>query len=361
MKEPDWISAPATQVASAPLWHPLEKMLYWSDAATGCLYRYSPLTNVSETVLSDGRPVGAMTLQADGSILLFRDAANVVVFRNNAIEDTIINSISDFRQTRFAAAAADPSGRIICAVFSDSRHTGRLLLLDRNGRLSLLEDGFGVPAGLAFSANGSLLFFNDSHSTHLSTWVYPYNTSLENPLASHRSLFHACFDDPPSFPGAPAGIVTTTDGSVWIARRDGAILVRHSPDGSFAEKVRIKARKPMGLCFGGDDFSNLYISTSSAHRKAVEGPHAGDLAVLRNISPGASPFVSKILLPDELPDDPPSEEIDNAPEVPDDPPSPTPPQQGFGDETPASFHPSSPSDSLPSPSTPSSPSGFISL
>ncbi len=293
-----WLSAPSSQVASSPVWHPEEKSLYWSDIVACKLYKYDPSTGVTETVLDDGRPTGAIVLQANGSLLLLRDGANIVTFKNGEITGTVINAISDYKQTRFSAACADSSGRVVCAVISDVRHPARLLLLDRSGKLSLIEDDFGIPAGLAFSPDGSSLYFDDSHGTHLSTWRYPYEAEAENPFTHARTLFHACFDDGNTYPGAPAGIAAMEDGSLWIARRDGAMFVHHNEDGKILNSFRIPIRKPTGLCFAGDDLTDAYVTTSSAHRKTLEGIHAGDLALVRGLGKGAKPFVSKIILDD---------------------------------------------------------------
>lgn len=301
MKEPVWITTPPLQVAAQPLWHPVEKRLYFSDVVLGKFFRYNPADGSSETLLADGRPIGAMVLQADGSILLFRDSANVVSFKDGKIEDTVIFAISDYKQTRYAAAAADPFGRIVCAVISDSRHTGRLLLLDRNRRLTLIDDGFGVPAGIAFSKDGKTLYFSDSHGTHKTIWQYSYSSPDVRDISKSGRVFHSCLDDGIAWPGAPAGLAALDDGSLLVAKRDGAMVVRYDVGGNPVSSVRISVRKPTGLCFGGDEMKDLFITTSSGHRKQLEGLHSGELAVIGGCEKGVCSFLSKIGLPDEIP------------------------------------------------------------
>ncbi len=318
MKEIEWISGAAVAAASAPLWHPVEKRVYWSDVAGCRLYRCDPATGTVETVLDDGRPVGAMTLQADGALLLFRDQANVVVFRDGAIDATVINGIADYRQTVFASAVAGPSGNVICSVLSDSHHTGRLLSLDRTGKLTLVADGFGIPSGLAFLPDGSAFLFNDAHQTHVVTWRFGYGVADESPAVLDRAVFHACFDDGDAFPGAPAGLALASDGSVLIARHGGAMIVRHAADGSVAEGVRLPVRRPLGLCFGGEGLADIFVTTSGGHRKQFDGLHAGELAVLRGGDfRGVAPFVSRIMLSDDaaMPEAAASAETAPAPEA----------------------------------------------
>lgn len=288
----EWpVSLPA-RTGAMPLWHPGEKCLYWCDPAGGELYRFNPADG-SNTLCFADRPIGAMTLQADGSLLLFRDQANVVVCRDGAIAETVISSISDFRLTQFASAAADSRGRVLCSALSDSRHTGRLLRLDTDGRLEPVADGFGIPAAMAFDETGTRLYFNDAHSTHLLTWLYDYDP--ETGALGDRRPFYRVLDEDSDASGAPMGLALDADDNLWIARWGGSRIVRHAPDGALAASEHLDVRKPFGLAFGGDDLADIYITTAGGHRRSLEGLHAGDLARMRiDGVRGRLPFRSRI-------------------------------------------------------------------
>lgn len=290
----EWpVSLPA-RTGAMPLWHPDEHRLYWCDPSGGNLYRFNPDDGTNELCFAD-RPIGAMTLQEDGSLLLFRDQANVVVFKNNEITDTIISSIADFKLTQFASAAADSKGRVICSVLSDSKHTGRLLVLDTDGKLELIEDGFGIPGAMAFDATGTRFFFNDAHSTHLVTWRYDYDA--ETGKLSERRPFYNVLDEDNDSSGAPMGLAVDSDEGIWITRWGGSCVVRHAPDGTVASNEHITVKKPFGIAFGGDELSDIYITTAGGHRRSIEGLHAGDLARMRTDDvKGILPFRSKILI-----------------------------------------------------------------
>ena len=122
MAEIDWFPEAAAKFPSSPVWHGDEGALYWSDIDACRLYRLRPADGAVETVLDDGRPVGALVPQADGSLLLFRDRGNVVAFRDGGIAETVVPDIADFRKTRYASAAADaaPSDTIWSDVIGTS-------------------------------------------------------------------------------------------------------------------------------------------------------------------------------------------------------------------------------------------------
>lgn len=273
----DWPVAPAVRSGTTPLWHPGERVLYWSDPEAGALHRYNPADGADTCCLSD-HSVGAMVLQEDGSLLLFREQANVVVFRGGAILGTVIQSIADFRLCRFASAAAAPDGSVFCSVVSDSHHLARLLHLDRSGHLTLVEDGFGVPGALAFDVSGKFLFFCDAHSTHLAIWRYEYEA--DSGELKNRTLYYTGIGDERST-GAPMGLAADAAGGLWVSRWGGSALVHHSPEGAIDATVPLPVRTPVGLAFGGEDLSSLFVTTGGGHLRQLDGLHAGDIARLR--------------------------------------------------------------------------------
>lgn len=304
MADFSWISAAPTEAGATPLWHPGERRLYWGDAATGRLCRLNPADGAVETLLGSGRPIGAMTLQGDGSLLLFRDGGAVDVFRDGRIDGSATAAAHEFRLTRFSAAAAAPDGRVVCAMLADLHHPGRLFLLGRDGRLSPIADGFASPGGLAFAADGKSFLLSDSHPTRRVILRFAYDASAKNPCTELPAIFRECIEDARDWPGRPVGLALAADGSLWTARCDAATAIRHDADGVPVEQLRLKVRRPVGLCFGGDALADLYITSSGAHRRAFEGLHAGDVICARGLPVGgARPFRSLVGLPDPPPEE----------------------------------------------------------
>ncbi len=288
----EWPVCLAARAGAMPLWHPGAQCLYWCDPSGGDLFRFNPADGSNTLCLSD-RPIGAMVLQADGSLLLFRDQANVIVCRDDALAEPVITAISDFRLAQFASAAADSHGRVICSVLSDSHHTGRLLRLDTDGKLETIADGFGIPGAVAFDETGTRLYLNDAHSTHLVTWRYDYDP--ETGMLGERRPFYRVLDEDSDESGAPMGLALDADDNIWITRWGGSRIVCHAPDGTLSSFERLPVRKPFGIAFGGDDLTDIYITTAGGHRRSIEGLHAGDLARIRiDGVKGRLPFRSRI-------------------------------------------------------------------
>jgi sugar lactone lactonase YvrE len=276
MHKIEWVADLPIPVGTAPLWHAAEQRLYWSDFEGGILYSLDPATGEVEKCLEDGRPIGGITVQADGSLLLFRDQANIVVWQDGRIVSTVIQGIADFRKTEFTGAVAAPCGRVFCATRSDMNHPGRLFCLDLNGRLNLVADVFAIPAGMGFSPDNRFFYFNDAHSTRLMTWRLEYDPSdgsLTNRVPFRES---GALDDP----GAPMGLTVDATGHLWIARWGGSALMRYDADGALVDKIPLPVKKPQCLCFGGPQLDSLFVTTSGGHRRQIEGLRAGGIACI---------------------------------------------------------------------------------
>jgi sugar lactone lactonase YvrE len=291
MNTPEPVADIPCRRGDVPLWHPEEKRLYWSDVAAGRLYRLDPASGIHE-LCHEGRPVGGMTLQADGSLLLFRDQGNIVVWREGRIAETIVHGLAELRHTRFTAAAADPCGRVFCGTLSGRRRVAGFHRLDLSGRLTLLCDICGTPAGVGFAAGARALLLNDVHASRNVTWIFDYDAD-EGTLSNRRVFRDGSLADDP---GCPAGLALDSEGGVWTARWNGGTLLRHEPSaGGIAARVPLPVRRPTALCFGGENLADLFVATAGGHRRPADGVQAGALFRLRGLPcRGLPPHVSRL-------------------------------------------------------------------
>jgi len=81
---------------------------------------------------------------------------------------------------------------------------------------------------------------------------------------------------------------------VWSARWDGGCLVRYAPDGTEDRRISFPARKISSVTFGGEDITDIYITTAGGTNKKTEGSGAGGLFRLNLGIRGAPEFPSRI-------------------------------------------------------------------
>jgi len=284
--KPELIADYNCQVGEGPLWHPDEKRLYWVDIPNGRLFRYDPVTGQHE-MCYEGRPIGGFTIQADGALLLFQDKGTVTLWRDGEME-TLIEDIPAERETRFNDVIADPAGRVFCGTMPTPERSGRLYRLDPDGTLTEVVDGVGVSNGLGFTPNRKQMYYTDT-TKHV-IYLFDYD-EVSGEISNRRDFVRV-----PQVEGEghPDGMTVDAEGYVWGARWDGGCLVRYAPDGAEVQRVTFPAKKVSCPTFGGEDYTDIYITTANIQGKEIEGPGAGALFRVNLGIKGVPEFRSKI-------------------------------------------------------------------
>ena len=77
--------------------------------------------------------------------------------------------------------------------------------------------------------------------------------------------------------------------------------MRLLPDGGIDERILLPTRKASSLTFGGNDYTDIYITTAGGNTIEADGDLAGSLFRVRATRPGVPEFFSRILLPNSNP------------------------------------------------------------
>jgi D-xylonolactonase len=84
------------------------------------------------------------------------------------------------------------------------------------------------------------------------------------------------------------------EGCVWSARWGGSRIVRYAPDGRETLRVTFPAKQVSSLTFGGEDYTDIYVTTAGGDNKPQNGPGAGGLYRVNLGIRGVPEFTSKI-------------------------------------------------------------------
>lgn len=267
-----------------PLWHPGEKRVYWVDISNGRMFRYDPASGKHEQFY-EGEVVGGFTIQADGALLLFMAKGAIKLWRDGELT-TLIDEIPDERDSRFNDVIADPVGRVFCGTMPGKDRLGRLYRLDTDGTLTQLLDGIGTSNGMGFTPDRKQMYYTDSPKFELYRFDYEQVTGA---LTNQR-----VFVKSPENGGFPDGMTVDAEGYVWSARWDGGCLVRFTPDGVEERRIQFPAKKVSSVVFGGEDYTDIYVTTAGGDKKATDGPGAGALFRLNLGIRGVPEFPSRI-------------------------------------------------------------------
>jgi sugar lactone lactonase YvrE len=268
-----------------PLWHPMERRLYWTDIPRGELYRLDPADGKWERCYS-GEPVGGFTLQADGALLLFMARGAIARWQAGRLE--YLRRETDGEQdSRFNDVIADPRGRVFCGTMKTPARKGRLYRLDTDGSLHLVLDGVSVPNGMGFTPDRKRMYWTDSDLRRISLSDYDEETGA----ISHPRVWLEI----PESRGKPDGLTVDSEGYVWSACWNGSALYRYSPDAMEVDRIEFPAKKVSSVSFGGNDYEDLFVTTAlTSGTRESEGAGAGALFRLRPGVRGVPEFFSRV-------------------------------------------------------------------
>jgi len=272
------------KVGEGPLWHPLEKKLYWLDIPEGIIYRYDPETGMVEEVYR-GDIIGGFTIQEDGSLLLFMEKGAVKLWKDNKLI-TLIAEFPALEGTRFNDVIADPAGRVFCGTMPDEGGEAYLYRLDTDGTLTLIFDGAGLSNGMGFTPDKKQMYYTDSKKGE----IYIFDFNVEDGSLSNRRLFLKVEEEGIE----PDGLTVDAEGYVWSARWNGSCIKRFAPDGKEVLEVIFPARKITCMTFAGVDYQDIYITSATVDKMSEEETGAGALFRLNTGIQGLPEHLSRI-------------------------------------------------------------------
>ncbi len=253
-----------------PLWNTGEQALYWTDLARQRLYRYRWPSAQSELV-SERLQVSAFA---------FNDPGGLIVTNVRGIwswdlrsEPVLLASEAEGRRCCLNDCIADSEGRVYSGSYLRIPDTGEfqsgagsLFCVDNNGAVRVVDDGFQLSNGLAFSPDCSTLYFVDSAQRRI--YAYDWNRA-DGSLHRRRVLVQVPMEE-----GFPDGLTVDADGFLWCAHWFGGCLIRYDPEGKEERRVPIPASQTSSVAFGGPELSDLFV-TSAAHADSLQHAPTG--------------------------------------------------------------------------------------
>ena len=281
---PEMIADYQCETGEGPLWHPMEKQVYWSDIPQGRIFRLNPFSRRHEQIY-DSRVVGGFTIQMDGSLLLFLDKGTIAIWQDGRMQ-LVIDQINMEVNNRFNDVIADPAGRVFCGTMPTETKASTLYCVDIDGSLKVVLEGIGLSNGMGFTPDLKQMYFTDS----LARTIYIFDYDIDSGDLTNQRVFVETPDDG----SMPDGMTVDAEGYVWSARWDGSSLYRYNPDGQQVNQIRFPAKKVSSVIFGGTDLTDIYVTTAGGGNKREEGPGAGGLFHMNMGVKGKPEFLSRV-------------------------------------------------------------------
>lgn len=149
-----------------------------------------------------------------------------------------------------------------------------------DGHITRQEGGYAVSNGLAWSADGRIMYHSDSTAGIIETWDFEPATGARS---NRRILATLANED-----GRPDGAATDIDGNYWSAGPSAGCINCFAPDGRLLRKWPFPVPGPTMPCFA-DDW--LYVTSLREGKSAevlAQFPALGGLFRARAPAKGAA-------------------------------------------------------------------------
>jgi len=253
---------PGCSLGEGPIWDVQSQQLYWVDILESRIYRYAPADG-STSSWTTSEPVGFVFAVRDGELLAgFKSGLHRVALHiDGSVSASRFDRVDDHRDdVRFNDATRDAEGRIWACTLGGSaeRPRGAYYRYDAELNRRTVDAGYLVANGPALSPDGRLLYTVET-SGHCGRrqGVYVSRLTRSGDLEEQRLLIG--WD---AYDSSPDGIVTDSDGNLWLGEFHGNVLRRFSPEGEQTAAVPLTAWNVTKPAFGGERGDLIYVTSA---------------------------------------------------------------------------------------------------
>jgi sugar lactone lactonase YvrE len=267
------------ELGEGPVWDAAEACLSFVDVHRQTVHRFDPVADAlaSQEV---GQAVGSAIPRLGGGLVLgLADGIHLAQWGESKTRLIMPIPGADDPTVQLNDAKCDPRGRLWAGTRATDFRPGvsTLYRFGPQGAVPVVVN-CALANGMGWSPVGDLMYLVDSRARIIAAFDYDIDVCE---LSGRRTWM-----DVPAAVGYADGMAVDADGGVWVAMYLGSAVHRYDPDGSLTEVIKLPVRKVTSVCFGGQDLTDLYITTARAGLTAnelIEQPHAGDVFVV----PGA--------------------------------------------------------------------------
>jgi sugar lactone lactonase YvrE len=240
-----------------PVWDGTRNRLLWCDINAGAIHALDLASRERSVWTFDG-PVCSFGLCLSGRFVVA--LADSVVLFDPAMEDTV--TLATIRHARSEMRLNDgkvgPDGAFWVGSMDERSVKEPIASLYRvtgDGAATEITGGLLVSNGLAWSADGGVMYHADSRGPWIDRWRFDPETGTASKRSRLVTLDEAT--------GRPDGGACDAEGYYWSAGVSAARLNRFAPDGTLAASIDLPVARPTMPCFGGDDLSTLFVTSLS--------------------------------------------------------------------------------------------------
>ena len=262
-------------LGESPIWDERSQCLYWIDIRLPAIRRLGvPGGRVETWPMPD--LVGCIAFVDDGRLLVALPQQVALFDPATGALEPFVDAPAPAPGHRFNDGRCDRQGRFWAGTMHNITRApeGVLYRLEGRGPLLPVRSGICIPNSLAWSPDGTTMYFADS----LRYTLFAYDYDPATGRVGAERIFATT--EPPGFPD---GSTVDAEGCLWNAQFNAGRVVRYAPDGRIDRVIELPVERPTCCAFGGPGLDILYVTTASQKMTEAElqaQPLAGALLAL---------------------------------------------------------------------------------
>ena len=243
-------------LGEGPVWRAETQDLVWVDIESARVCCFNPTSGENQTWDIGEKPGLAVPAEC-GDLILGTSIGFVRLDLASGDMSPIIDPEQDLPNNRFNDGKVDPEGRLWAGTMGmdEAPNVGSLYRLNRNLSTDKLFDQVSISNGMAWTSDQKTYYYIDSPTRRMDV----FDCDMASGTVSDRRI---AFELPEGM-GYPDGMCIDNEGMLWVALWQGWGVARFAPGGALLAKVEVPVECVTSCCFGGENWDELYITTSS--------------------------------------------------------------------------------------------------
>lgn len=265
-------------VGEGPVWEEQKQTLLFVDIAGQKIHRWDPATNQIQSV-DTGEMVGFAVPRGSGGYVAGVGRSIVAVDWSTQTMTSLVKVDDDKPNNRLNDGKVDPIGRLLAGTMGIEvrpaeveRQQGSLFSVTSDLTVTKHLSQVDISNGLDWSLDQKTFFYIDSLSLTVDALDYNVHTGI---MGNRRVVYRMEEGE-----GFPDGMTVDADGRLWVACYNGGRVINIDPvTGVRLQTVTLPVMKITSCCFGGPDYSDLYVTSASLgldQSESRQQPLAGD-------------------------------------------------------------------------------------
>ena len=288
----------ACELGEGPIWDSDRQRLLWVDIFGKSVFAYHPESGKVQRWQVDEMIGFVLPTKGKGDRWVAGLASGLaMICLGEASPSEAITPVEFFDrpakdepEARFNDGACDAEGRLWCGTMHMpvTQTAGKLYCYDRSTTARVMDDGYLVTNGPAFSRDGKTLYHTESvGGDHQPQGIFAFDLSADGSIRNKR--LHIDYRNRSA---TPDGLMVDADDRLWVGEWDGSQLACFDPWGKLVQEIPLPTANVTKAAFGGKNLDVLYVTTATvglSKEQLAEQPQAGGLFEIRGVGRGIAP------------------------------------------------------------------------